>query len=110
LPCNRKPLKLSKIETPNSSNTLGYDAGGILNITNNGNVIIKKTMTSVNHWPRSSQDVYFYYFNAVVLDIIAPNIVFDQAGFSDALSNNDVGNQSVTRGQELCNWFSKYRK
>ncbi|OUD35036.1 SprB repeat-containing protein, partial [Flavobacterium sp. FPG59] len=86
--------------TPNSSNTLGYDAG-ILNIPNNGNVIIDNNDTSALIGLRSSQDVYFYYFNAIALDIIAPNIVLTKQVFSDASLTNDVGNQNVTRGQEL---------
>ncbi|MBB1193663.1 hypothetical protein DNC80_08275, partial [Flavobacterium sp. SOK18b] len=86
--------------TPNSSNTLGYDAG-ILEINNNGNAIIKNNDISATINLRSSQDIYFYYFNAIALDIIAPNIVLTKQVFSDATLTNDIGNQNVTLGQEL---------
>lgn len=86
--------------TPNSSNTLGYDAG-ILQINNNGNAIINNNNTSATIGLRSNQDVYFYYFNAIALDIIAPNIVLTKQVFSDASLTNNIGNANVTLGQEL---------
>ena len=86
--------------TPNSSNTLGYDAG-ILEINNNGNAIIKNNDLSATINLRSTQDVYFYYFNAIALDIIAPNIVLTKQVFSDATLTNNIGNANVTLGQEL---------
>lgn len=83
---------------PNSSNTLGYDAG-ILEINNNGNAIIKNDDTSATIGLRSSQDVYFYYFNAIALDIIEPKIVLTKQVFDK--NNNDIGNKNVTLGEEL---------
>ncbi|TGD59683.1 T9SS type A sorting domain-containing protein [Flavobacterium humi] len=59
---------------PNSSNTLGYDTG-ILNINNPANTVIGNNVTSTTIRLGSTQDVYFYYFNAFAVEIIAPKIL-----------------------------------
>ena len=63
---------------PASENTLGYDAG-ILDIINNSNKVIKNGDTKATIGLRSSQDVYFYYFNAIALDIIEPKIILTKS-------------------------------
>lgn len=85
---------------PASTNTLGYDAG-ILEINNNGNAVIKNNDISAVIGLRSNQDVYFYYFNAISLEIIEPKIVLTKQVFSDATLTNNIGNANVTLGQEL---------
>ncbi|MCK8140462.1 T9SS type B sorting domain-containing protein [Flavobacterium sp. I-SCBP12n] len=85
---------------PNSSNTLGYDAG-ILEINNNGNAIIKNNDTKATIGLRSNQDVYFYYFNAIALDIIEPRIILTKEVFDNASPPKNIGNTNVTLGQEL---------
>ena len=84
--------------TPASSNTLGYDAG-ILNIDNPNNGIIANDATSAKITLGSTQDVYFYYFNAFAVDIIEPKIVLTKVVKND--KNQDIGNQNVTLGQIL---------
>ncbi|PWK02419.1 gliding motility-associated-like protein [Flavobacterium araucananum] len=89
---------------PNSSNTLGYDAG-ILNINNPGTIlkpggiVIDNNATSANIRLGSTQDVYFYYFNAFAVDIIEPHIVLTKIVKNSA--GVDIGNQNVTLGQQL---------
>ncbi|RKS94781.1 gliding motility-associated-like protein [Flavobacterium limicola] len=85
---------------PASTNTLGYDAG-ILEINNNGNAVIKNNDISAVIGLRSNQDVYFYYFNAISLEIIEPKIVLTKQVFSDATLTTNIGNANVTLGQEL---------
>ncbi|WP_281227242.1 T9SS type B sorting domain-containing protein [Flavobacterium aquiphilum] len=84
--------------TPASTNTLGYDAG-ILNIDNPNNGIIANDATSAKITLGSTQDVYFYYFNAFAVDIIEPKIVLTKVVKND--KNQDIGNQNVTLGQIL---------
>ncbi|SMP37173.1 hypothetical protein SAMN06265346_12738, partial [Flavobacterium hercynium] len=83
---------------PASSNTLGYDAG-ILNVENPQNKVIPNNATSTTITLGSSQDVYFYYFNAIAVDIIEPNIVLTKL-VKDA-AGNDIGGQAVKLGQSL---------
>lgn len=83
---------------PASTNTLGYDSG-VFEINNNGNTIIKNNDQSAVISLRSTQDVYFYYFNAIALDIIAPNIVLTKT-VTD-VNNVDIGNTDVALGTEL---------
>ncbi|OXA94724.1 gliding motility-associated C-terminal domain-containing protein [Flavobacterium hercynium] len=89
---------------PASTNTLGYDAG-ILNINNPGTllkpggIVIDNNATSANIRLGSTQDVYFYYFNAFAVDIIEPNIVLTKIVKNAA--GQDIGNQDVVLGQEL---------
>ncbi len=84
--------------TPKSKNTLGYDAG-ILNIDNPSNSIIANNATSATIRLGSTQDVYFYYFNAFAVDIIEPKIVLTKIVKNDL--GVDIGNQNVTLGQQL---------
>lgn len=89
---------------PASTNTLGYDAG-ILNINNPGTIlkpggiVIDNNATSANIRLGSTQDVYFYYFNAFAVDIIEPHIVLTKIVKNSA--GTDIGNQNVTLGQQL---------
>ncbi|MFH7016147.1 T9SS type B sorting domain-containing protein [Flavobacterium sp. FlaQc-47] len=89
---------------PASENTLGYDAG-ILNINNPGTllkpggIVIDNNATSANIRLGSTQDVYFYYFNAFAVDIIEPHIVLTKIVKNSA--GVDIGNQDVTLGQQL---------
>ncbi len=89
---------------PASTNTLGYDAG-ILNIDNPGTllrpggIVINNNETSANIKLGSTQDVYFYYFNAFAVDIIEPNIVLTKIVKNSA--GVEIGNQNVTLGQQL---------
>lgn len=89
--------------TPNSANTLGFDAG-VYEIDNPptkefpGGSIIKNGDTSATISLGSNQDVYFYYFNAFAVEIIAPRIVLlkkvigtDENGKDYDASNKDIG-------------------
>ena len=84
--------------TPNSQNTLGYDAG-ILNIPNPGNNVIDNGDTSAVIQLRTDADLYFYYFNAFAVDIIQPNILLTKNVENTAGTN--INNGDVTLGQEL---------
>ncbi|WP_300570485.1 T9SS type A sorting domain-containing protein [Flavobacterium sp.] len=80
---------------PNGSNTLGFDAG-IFNINNPANAVLGNNITSATIALGSSQDVYFYYFNAFAVDIVEPKIVLnlevqDAFGIPVSGSNNAVG-------------------
>ena len=83
---------------PNSSNTLGFDAG-IINIPNPGNSLIANNATSANISLGSNLDVYYYYFSAFAIDIIAPNIVLTKIVEDDL--GNDIGGQLVGLGSSL---------
>ena len=83
---------------PASTNTLGYDSG-VFEINNNGNTIINNSASTATISLRSTQDAYFYYFNAIALDIIAPNIVLTKT-VTD-INNIDIGNTNVSLGTEL---------
>ncbi|PVW15887.1 T9SS type B sorting domain-containing protein [Marixanthomonas spongiae] len=84
--------------TPNSGNTLGFDAG-ILNVPNPGNSVIANGDTSATIRLGSTQDVYFYYFNAFAVDIIQPDILLTKNVENTAGVN--INNGNVTLGQEL---------
>ncbi|MGY0392656.1 T9SS type B sorting domain-containing protein [Bizionia sp. KMM 8389] len=84
--------------TPNSGNTLGFDAG-ILDIPNPGNNVIANGDTAATIRLGSTQDVYFYYFNAFAVDIIQPNINLTKNVENTAGVN--INNGDVTLGQEL---------
>ncbi|WP_374174434.1 T9SS type B sorting domain-containing protein [Flavobacterium tructae] len=90
--------------SPASTNTLGYDAG-ILNINNPGTllrpggIVIDNNETSANIRLGSTQDVYFYYFNAFAVDIIEPHIVLTKIVKNSA--GTDIGGQNVVLGQQL---------
>lgn len=83
---------------PNSSNLLGYDAG-LFNVPNPTNSLIANNATSATLSLVTTGDAYFYYFNAFAVEIIQPQINLIKT-VSD-LAGNDIGNGSVTLGQEL---------
>ncbi|MCV9932354.1 T9SS type B sorting domain-containing protein [Flavobacterium sp. LS1R47] len=88
---------------PNSSNTLGFDAGVFevnnpITPTDPGGSVIKNGDTEAVISLGSTQDVYFYYFNAFAIEIIAPRIVLlkkvigtDENGKDYDASNKDIG-------------------
>jgi len=82
---------------PNSTNTLGYDAG-VIDIDPSLN-IIKNNQTSAKITLGTNQEVYFYYFMAFSVEIIAPNIKLTKS-VEDA-ADNDASNKNVTLGEEL---------
>ena len=82
---------------PNSSNTLGFDAG-VIDLDPSWNVITNN-QSSANITLGTNQDVYIYYFTAFSVDVIAPKIVLTKA-VHDA-DENDMANQNVTLSQEL---------
>lgn len=84
--------------TPNSPNTLGFDAG-IINIPNPGNSLIANNATSANISLGSNLDIYYYYFSAFAIEIIAPNIVLTKI-VEDEFGNN-IGDQLVSLGAPL---------
>ncbi|NRD20017.1 T9SS type B sorting domain-containing protein [Winogradskyella eckloniae] len=83
---------------PNSSNTLGFDAG-IINIPNPGNSLIANNATSADISLGSNLDIYYYYFSAFAIEIIAPNIVLTKI-VEDNLGNN-IGDQLVGLGSPV---------
>ncbi|MFK2821332.1 T9SS type B sorting domain-containing protein [Flavobacteriaceae sp. LMIT009] len=83
---------------PNSSNTLGFDAG-IINIPNPGNSLIGNGDTSATISLGSNLDIYYYYFSAFAIEIIAPNIVLTKIVEDDM--GNDIGGQTVGLDQPL---------
>ncbi|WP_100616367.1 beta strand repeat-containing protein, partial [Confluentibacter citreus] len=83
---------------PNSSNTLGFDAG-IINIPNPGNGLIANGDTSATIRLGTNTDIYYFYFSAFAIEIIAPNIVLTKI-VEDVLGNN-IGGQVVDLGDEL---------
>lgn len=89
---------------PNSSNTLGYDAG-ILNVLNpdptgtTGGIVIPNNATSATIRLGSTQDVYFYFFNAFAVDIIAPEIQLTKD--VENVLGVPIGGTNVTLGQQL---------
>ncbi|MEL0456119.1 T9SS type B sorting domain-containing protein [Flavobacteriaceae bacterium SZ-1-7] len=90
--------ELFTTRVPDGSNTLGFDAG-IINIPNAGNTIIANGATSATISLGSNLDIYYYYFSAFAIEIIAPNIVLTKI-VEDSLGN-DIGGQIVDLGDEL---------
>lgn len=90
--------ELLTAKNPNSSNTLGFDAG-IINIPNAGNTVIANGATNADISLGSNLDIYYFYFNAFAIEIIAPNIVLTKI-VEDELGN-DIGGQIVDLGDEL---------
>ncbi|MDO7171137.1 T9SS type B sorting domain-containing protein [Mariniflexile sp. AS56] len=90
--------ELFTTRTPDGSNTLGFDAG-IINIPNAGNTLIANGATSATVSLGSNLDIYYYYFSAFAIEIIAPNIVLTKI-VEDVLGNN-IGGQIVDLGDEL---------
>ncbi|MFD2725839.1 T9SS type B sorting domain-containing protein [Hyunsoonleella rubra] len=83
---------------PDGTNTLGFDAG-IINIPNAGNSIIGNGDTTASISLGSNLDIYYFYFSAFAIEIIAPNIVLTKI-VEDELGNNIEG-QLVDLGDEL---------
>ncbi|EDP70825.1 CHU large protein; gliding motility-related protein; possible adhesin AidA-related [Flavobacteriales bacterium ALC-1] len=90
--------ELFTARNPNSTNTLGFDAG-IINIPNPGNTLIANNATSADISLGSNLDIYYYYFSAFAIEIIAPNIVLTKIVEDDM--GNDIGGQLVGLGQPL---------
>ena len=90
--------ELFTARNPNSSNTLGFDAG-IINIPNPGNTLIANNATTADISLGSNLDIYYYYFSAFAIEIIAPNIVLTKI-VEDNLGN-DIGGQLVDLGDSL---------
>jgi large repetitive protein len=90
--------ELYTTRNPSSSNTLGFDAG-IVNIPNAGNTLIPNGATSASISLGSNLDIYYYYFSAFAIEIIAPNIVLTKI-VEDSAGNN-IGGQVVNLGDEL---------
>lgn len=90
--------ELFTTRTPSSKNTLGFDAG-ILKVPNPGNTVIKNGDTSATIRLGSTLDIYYFYFNALAVDIIEPKIILTKEVKDDL--GNDVGGADVTLGQQL---------
>ncbi|MEC3908716.1 T9SS type B sorting domain-containing protein [Tamlana sp. 2201CG12-4] len=90
--------ELLTARNPNGSNTLGFDSG-IINIPNAGNTVIANGATSATISLGSNLDIYYFYFNAFAIEIIAPNIVLTKI-VEDEFGNNIEG-QVVDLGDQL---------
>lgn len=90
--------ELFTTRTPGGSNTLGFDAG-IINIPNAGNTLIPNSATSATISLGSNLDIYYYYFSAFAIEIIAPNIVLTKIVEDEF--GTDIGGQLVSLGDEL---------
>ncbi|MGJ5640677.1 T9SS type B sorting domain-containing protein [Formosa sp. S-31] len=86
------------VRNPNSTNTLGYDAG-IIEIDNPGNSIIANGDTDATITLGTEIDVFHFYFNAFAVEIIQPDINVTKI-VEDAAGNN-INDGDVTLGQEL---------
>ncbi|WP_406844828.1 T9SS type B sorting domain-containing protein [Flavobacterium soyae] len=84
--------------TPNSGNTLGFEAG-IINLNNASNSIIKNNDTSAQLKLSTVGDGYGLFFNAFNVEIIEPKIVLTKIVKNNA--GVDIGGQNVTLGQQL---------
>ncbi|GGD28032.1 T9SS type B sorting domain-containing protein [Hyunsoonleella pacifica] len=83
---------------PAGTNTLGFDAG-IINIPNAGNTIIGNGDTNATISLGSNLDIYYYYFSAFAIEIIAPNIVLTKIVEDEF--GTDIEGQEVDLGDEL---------
>lgn len=92
------PMNGAAQRNPNSSNTLGYDAGIITNFNPTNNVIANNA-TNATIRLGSTGDVYFYFFNAFAVDIIEPNIVLTKQ-VQNTLGQ-DISNGNVNLCQDL---------
>jgi gliding motility-associated-like protein len=84
--------------SPNSGNTLGFEAG-IINLNNASNSIIKNNDTSAQLKLSTGGDGYGLFFNAFNVEIIEPKIVLTKIVKNAAGVN--IGGQNVTLGQQL---------
>lgn len=90
--------ELLTARTPNGSNTLGFDSG-IINVPNAGNTVIANGATTATISLGSNLDIYYFYFNAFAIEIIAPNIVLTKIVEDEF--GNDIGGQIVDLGDQL---------
>jgi gliding motility-associated-like protein len=90
--------ELLTARNPNGSNTLGFDSG-IINIPNPGNSVIANGATTASISLGSNLDIYYFYFNAFAIEIIAPNIVLTKIVEDEF--GNDIGGQIVDLGDQL---------
>ncbi len=84
--------------TPNSQNTLGFDAG-ITDIANPARSVLRNNETDAEVRIYTNQDKYYLYFLAFSIEIIEPEILMTKA--VQNLAGQDIGNQNVTLCQEL---------
>lgn len=96
-PATNAPILFTD-RNPTSSNTLGFDAG-IVSIPNPGNNVIDNGDTSATIKLGTNTDIYYFYFSAFAIEIIAPNIVLTKI-VEDEMGN-DIGGQLVDLGDEL---------
>lgn len=61
---------------PNSSNTLGLDAT-VMTINNPANSVLGNNATSATIRLGDASDHFYYFFNALTVDVIAPKIVLE---------------------------------
>jgi gliding motility-associated-like protein len=90
---------IAAARNPASDNTLGYDAGIITNF-NPANSVLGNNATSATIRLGSTQDVYFYFFNAFAVDIIEPQIVLTKT-VEDSAGNPIADGSAVNLGQYL---------
>jgi gliding motility-associated-like protein len=89
---------------PSSINTLGFDTG-VLTVPNPacagkpGGCVINNGDTAATITLGTTQDTYFYYFNAFAVDIIQPDIVLTKV--VQDVNGNDASGANVTLGQTL---------
>lgn len=84
--------------TPNSTNTLGYDAGVTL-VPNPGNSVLGNGETQAEIRLNTGGDVYNLFFLAFSIEVIEPDIAMVKS--VENLAGQPVDNQSVTLCQEL---------
>ncbi|EDO25817.1 predicted protein, partial [Nematostella vectensis] len=87
--------------TPNSKNTLGFDAD-VFNINNVNNKLIKNGQTSADIKFTSKGDVYWVFLNAMSVDIIEPNIELIKT--IDDGNGNDISGNDVDLGDII--WYN----
>lgn len=90
---------IAAARNPASDNTLGYDAGIITNF-NPSNSVLANNATSATIRLGSTQDVFFYFFNAFAVDIIEPQIVLTKT-VEDSAGNPIADGSAVNLGQYL---------
>lgn len=84
--------------TPNSTNTLGYDAG-VTNAPNPGNSVFGNGETQAEIRLNTGGDVYDLFFLAFAIEVIEPDIAMVKT--VENLAGQPVDNQNVTLCQEL---------
>jgi len=82
---------------PASSNTLGYDAG-VIKLKNDNNSAIGNSASNAKITIGSTGDVYFYYFNAIAVEIIEPKIILTKKVLKGGV---DAANQPVKLSEIL---------